>query len=179
MKIVRPNMADIFRTFTGTSETDSKAPPETSIDVPASIMPMMEFCRPVALERPQSSTVPIDASTYLSFNASVAAGAASISAPQFTLRRGVWRIVVQGSQLIAGATAGNDTHAIIALVGPDGLFGPGLYLARHTIGTEAGNCDFLIHLPDDSFTISFELDDPVTALSVNLFRGSVYACHLL
>jgi hypothetical protein len=179
MKINRPNMADLARTFASSGESDSRAVPETSVDLPPSITPGIELCRPVSLLTPPTSSDPKDESTYLSFNRSVAAGGPAISAPQFGLRRGIWRITCQGVLLVAGATATNNNYVVLALTGPDGLFGPGLHLLRASQGTETGRNDFLVHLPNDAFTISFELSDPVTALAVNIFRGSVYACHLL
>lgn len=179
MKINRPNMADLSRTFASSGESDSRAAPEVSIDFLPSMFPTIEACRPVARARAPSSGVPVEESQYLAFSANVAAGAASISAPQFTLRRGIWRLFFQGTVSISGAIANEDTHAILALVGPDGLFGPGLHLLQAQIGNNSGSADIVIHFPTDEWTVSFQLVDPITALSVNRFRGYVYACHLL
>jgi hypothetical protein len=172
-------MAELSRTFVSSGESDSKAPPEVSVEIPPSIMPVIEACRPVGRARPSSATAPMDESTYLAIAASVAAGAGPPDASLFTLRRGLWRIVVQGTQAVSGAVAASDTHFICALVGPDAVYGPGLHLVQTAIGSVSGNSDFLIHLPTDEWSIGFELSDPVTALSVNRFRGSVYVCHLL
>jgi hypothetical protein len=181
VKITRPNMADLSRTFASSGESDSKAPPEVSIDMPASILPVMEFCRPVSRLVPASTTAPQDESISFGINVTVAAGGPALSAPIFTLRRGVWRIVVNATLICTpGAVPTGDNHAILAMVGPEGVFGVGLALFMPTSNTPVfGQNDFLIHVPSDEWAVVLELTDPVTATAINRLRGSVYACHLL
>jgi hypothetical protein len=178
VKITRPNMADLSRTFASAGESDSKAPPEVSIDVPPSIMPTMEFCRPLSRSRP-TATAPQDESQGQGINISVAAGGPAISAPIITLRRGIWRFTASGSLSVTGAIPAVDNYVILALSGPDTLYGPGLNLVQGAIGTQSMTVDFLVHLPTDEWVVAIELSDPVTALSRNWFRGSFSMCHLL
>jgi len=180
MRITRPNMADLARTFSSSGESDSKEVPEVSIDMPASITPTMEFCRAVSRSTAAAAAgTPMDESVYEAYNIPLGAGGGTLSALQFTLRRGMWRLSFQGCLATVGAIPTADNHAILALVGPDTLFGPGMHLLQSAIGSIAGGNDFLIHIPTDEWGISLELTDPVTALATNIFRGSVYACHLL
>jgi hypothetical protein len=172
-------MADLSRTFASSGESDSKAPPETSIDIPPSITPVMEFCRPVIDAPIPANQIPQDSSVMQSVAITVAAGGPAASAPLFRLRRGVWRISMQASLSVVGAIPTVDNYAILALLSPSGSFFNGLNLLQSSIGTAQGSQDFLIHLPNDDYDMFLEIADPVTALSSNRFRGSVYACHLL
>jgi hypothetical protein len=173
-------MADLSRTFASSGESDSKAPPETSIDMPASIMPVMEFCRPISRVAPPASSILVDESFSRALSNSVPAGGPALSTPLIGLRRGIWRIFLQASFVCTGAAPDVGNYAMLGLVGPGGLFETGLHLlAPAQNGVVTGVSDFIMHLPTDEWTISIELPDPVTALATNRLRGSVYACHLL
>jgi hypothetical protein len=68
----------------------------------------------------------------------------------------------------------------MALVGPAAVFEMGLTLLQPALnGSVNGAAEFVVHLPSDEWGIAIEVTDPVTALAVNRYRGSAYACHLL
>jgi hypothetical protein len=180
VKINRPNMADLSRTFAGSGESDSKAPPEVSIDMLPSITPIMEFCRPMALRVAGNSDAIQDESFAEGFASNIAAGSSS-SAPRRTFRRGVWRISMSATFVCTGAVPVATNYFILALVGPDVLLAYGLHLLTGAAMNVpvVGNLDFLVHFPTDDWDLTLEISDPVTALAVNRARGSYYACHLL
>jgi hypothetical protein len=179
VKITRPNMADLSRTFVSSGESDSKAPPETSIDMPAVIMPVMEFCRPMLRISAPATTTIIDESLVQALAYNIAAGSV-LSTPLVVLRRGVWRVALNMTLVCTAAIPIATNSAILAFVGPDSLFSAGVHLLTgEKNDVVSGSWEGLLHLPTDEWAISLEIADPVTALAVNRMRGSFYACHLL
>lgn len=179
MRISRPNIAELARTFAGVGESDSKAPPVTSLDVPPTITPVMEFCRPII--RDVVGSGPEDGSVGRSLSQAVPQGAGTFSAALMTLRRGVWRLSLGLSAMTTGAAAIFPNYAFLCLAnGVTGMIGPGCNIDFGVQNvTVYAAADFLVHLPDDSFTIHLEIDDPGTVGATNRIRYSYLACHLL
>lgn len=173
-------MADLFRTFGTSGESESKAVPDGTIEVPPSITPVMEFCRPLARASVAGATTPRDESFSRGIFLNQPAGAGYSNA-LYTLKRGVWRLSFQASLACTGAAPVATNYAVLALVGPDAIYGGGINIVMPdgpNVSMQAA-ADFLVHLPTDEWQIALEVTDPVTALAVNRFRGSLVACHLL
>lgn len=175
MRLRRQNLVDVARTFVSSAGQD--VPPDLLIDIPPTIQPVAELCRPLAQDVNVSL---VEGSQGGASGRLVLAGAGAISEALITLQAGIWRVSLNLCLSVTGAAPASLNSAQLLIVKPNGAVAGGVVLTVQAVGgSEAGSFDALFHFPVNGHAIRWDISDPTTALSANHSFVAYYACRLL